>query len=206
VFTNEQIARNYEVALDTATKFFMGTADVQKAARRIARALEELEIAYAICGGLAVAAHGHVRVTADVDVLLRAEGLQRFKDRWLGRGWVEQFSGSRGMKDVEHGVNIDVVLTGDFPGDGKPAPVAFPDPATVAIDVGDGKIVSLPALIDLKLASGMTAPHRLQDFADVIALVRANALPLDLADDLNAYVREKYRELWQHAQAKDERR
>ena len=58
----------------------MGTADVQQAAVRLAKKLEELGIPYAICGGLAVFAHGHERMTKDVDVLLTAEGLRRFKE------------------------------------------------------------------------------------------------------------------------------
>ena len=31
------------------------------------------------------------------------------------------------MRDTEHGVDLDVVLTGSFPGDGKPKPGVFPD-------------------------------------------------------------------------------
>jgi hypothetical protein len=54
--------------------------------------------------------------------------------------------------------------------------------------------------VELKLASGMSAPHRLKDLADVLELVRVATLPVDLADQLNPYVRDKYRELWQAAQ------
>jgi hypothetical protein len=32
----------------------------------------------------------------------------------------------------EYGVDIDIVLAGSYPGDGKPKPVVFPDPATAA--------------------------------------------------------------------------
>jgi hypothetical protein len=204
MLTTEQIARNYAVALETAKKFTMGIADVQLAAKRLASALDNLEIPYAIAGGLAVAAHGHLRMTVDVDVLLTPDGLQRFKDRWLGRGWVERFAGSRGLRDGEHDVKIDVILTGDFPGDGKPKPVEFPDPEAVAIDLGDSKVVNLETLLELKLASGMTAPHRLQDFADVIALIRANQLDEALAGSLDPFVADKYRELWALAQTPDD--
>ncbi|MCW8140294.1 MAG: hypothetical protein KIT58_15445 [Planctomycetota bacterium] len=37
-----------------------------------------------ICGGLAVAAHGHARLTSDVGVLLTPDGLARFKERGSG--------------------------------------------------------------------------------------------------------------------------
>ena len=196
----DQIRRNYEAALELAGKFFMGEAPVQLAAKRISRALAELGIPHVICGGLAVAAHGHVRVTQDVDILLTPEGLRRFKERWLGRGWVERFEGSKGLRDAEQNVKIDVLLTGDYPGDGKPGPIAFPDPKDVAVPSASVSVLNLPKLIELKLASGLGAPSRLQDFADVIALIRANSLPADFALQLHPHVRAKYAELWGLAQ------
>jgi hypothetical protein len=80
---------------------------------------------------MALNEYGYARVTTDVDVLLTAEGLAALKARVLGRGYVEKFPGSRGLRDTEHGVDIDVILTGGFPGDGKPKPISFPDPAVV---------------------------------------------------------------------------
>jgi hypothetical protein len=46
----------------------------------------------------------------------------------------------------------------------------------------------------------MTAPHRLRDLADVIELIRVNALPADYREHLHPYVRDRFRELWQAAQ------
>jgi hypothetical protein len=46
----------------------------------------------------------------------------------------------------------------------------------------------------------MTAPHRLRDLADVQELIRIQALPRELAQDLNAYVRDEYVELRQAVQ------
>ena len=51
-------------------------------------------------------------------------------------------------------------------------------------------------LVELKLASGMTAAHRLKDFADVQELIRALAIPRSFADTLDEYVRPKFVELW----------
>jgi hypothetical protein len=200
VLSNEQIRRNYEAGLEQARRYFMGDADVQRAARRLAATLAQMEIPYVICGALAVSAYGHARMTQDVDVLLTAENLRKFKERWLGRGWVERFAGSKGMRDTENNVKIDVLLAGDYPGDGKPKPVAFPDPATVAVDLGGTKTISLPKLVELKLASGMTAPDRPRDLDDVIQLVRTNALPRDFASELDPWVQAKFDELWQYAQ------
>lgn len=178
----------------------MGTSDVQLAANRLASKLEELGIPYAIAGGLAVSAHGHVRATTDVDVVLTADGLRRFKDAALGRGWLERFAGSRGVRDGERRVPIDFLVSGGFPGDGKPRGVQFPDPEGCTVTKDGKRYLTLPKLIELKLASGLSAPDRLQDFADVIALVRAGRLPQDFAESLHEEVRAKYRELWTLAQ------
>src|SRR5260370_32260199 len=48
-----------------------------------------------------------------------------------------------------------------------PKPVIFPDPAKAAVRGERVALLPLPILIELKLASGMTAPHRLKDLADV---------------------------------------
>lgn len=56
----------------------MGTSDVHLALARVTGKLEELGIDHAICGGLAVNAHGHQRATTGVDILLTTTGLQTF--------------------------------------------------------------------------------------------------------------------------------
>lgn len=196
-------AGQFEAAMRYAERFFMGTAESQLAARRIAEALEALAVPYAIAGGLAVASHHHVRVTTDVDLLLTPDGLTRFKDAWLGRGWVERFPGSRGLRDTVAEVPVDVLLSGGFPGDGEPKPVCFPDPAAVSERRDGLLVVTLPTLIELKLASGLSAPHRLQDLADAIALIKANALTADFGEQLDPSVQPGYADLWQRAQATD---
>ena len=110
----------------------MGEADVQRALERLAGILDAKRIPYAIIGALALNEWGYRRVTVDVDVLLAPEGLRDLKAAVLGRGYLEKFPGSRGLRDTEAGVSVDVVLAGEYPGDGKPKPVAFPDPASAS--------------------------------------------------------------------------
>ena len=105
---------------------------------------------------------------------------------------------------TEHDVVIHVLLAGDYPGDRKPKPVRFPDPATVAIRGEHGAFLPLETLIELKLASGLSAPHRLKDLADVLELIRAAGLPATLAERLDPSVQAKYTELWIAAQTRDE--
>jgi hypothetical protein len=153
---------------------------------------------------MALNEHGYVRVTTDVNVLLTRDGLERLKREVLGRGYLEKFPGSKGLRDTEHNVTIDVLLAGEYPGDGKPKPVQFPDPATVAIRGEHAAFLPLETLIELKLASGLSAPHRLKDLADVLELIRAVGLPAALGDRLDPSVRDKYGELWTAAQTRDE--
>jgi hypothetical protein len=195
--------RRFWQGVEGAARFFVGDSDVQRALERLVGTLEALKIPYAIVGAMALNEFGYRRVTVDVDVLLTPAGLKALKAASLGRGYVEKFPGSRGLRDTENGVDIDVLLTGGYPGDGKPKPVSFPDPAKVAVRGTRVALLPLPKLVELKLASGMSAPHRLKDLADVIELIRAASLPSNLADALDPSVRDKYQELWTAAQATD---
>lgn len=196
----EVLAERFEAALERIGDQFLATSPLQQAAAAIARRMSELGVDYAIAGALALAAHGVVRATEDVDVLISREGLERFKRSWLGRGYVEVRPGGKAVRDTANGVRIDFLIEGDYPGDGKPKPVRFPAPGTAAVEAGRFRVVDLPRLLELKLASGMTAPHRLQDLADVLRLIAAARLPRELGPTLDSYVRAKYDELWLAAQ------
>ena len=83
-------------------EFFMNQGPVQNTMRNLARRLAEEHIDYAVIGGMALALHGFVRPTQDVDLLLSKEGLQEFQELLVGRGYVPQFSGARKhFRDVE---------------------------------------------------------------------------------------------------------
>lgn len=202
--SNEALAERFEAALERMGSYFMDSSPLQKAAADIAHRLSEMGIDYAIAGALCLAAHGVVRATEDVDVLITREGLERFKQSWLGRGYVDLRPGGKAMRDTVHGVKIDFLIAGDYPGDGKPKPVSFPAPEAAGADAGRFRVVSLPHFLEIKLASGMTAPHRLQDLADVLKLIAVAKLPCDLGEALDPYVRPKYLELWATAQHPEE--
>ena len=59
------------------------------------------------------------------------------------------------------------------------------------------RYLRLIPLIEIKLASGMTNPGRLRDLADVQELIRVLQLPMEVVQQLNPFVREKFEELWQ---------
>ena len=72
--------------------------------------------------------HGYRRFTEDVDLLVTREGLKEIHRKLEGLGYLPPFQGSKNLRDTEHGVKIEFLVTGEFPGDGKPKPVAFPAP------------------------------------------------------------------------------
>jgi hypothetical protein len=185
------------------SEFFMGQANVQRAVEKLTRILEEEQIPYAIIGAMAMNEYGYVRATVDVDVLMTQDSLNAFKQRWVGRGYLEKFPGSRGLRDTENGVNVDVVIAGHYPGDGKPKAIAFPDPEVEAQRGARVRLLPLPRFLELKLASGMTAAHRMKDLTDVLELIRLRDLPRDFEAELDPSVRAKFAELWEAAQQQD---
>jgi hypothetical protein len=177
-------------------RFFVGDAEAQKAATKLVAILEAEGLPYAIIGALALNEYGHRRVTVDVDLVMREEDLRAFKARWLGKGYAERVPGTGKLLDTEFNVQIDVLSTGRFPGDDKPKPIAFPDPATTAIRGAPFALLPVERWIELKLASGMVARHRLKDLADVQELIRAARLPRSMAQDLHPWVRDRFLDLW----------
>ncbi len=190
-------------AVREGARFFMGESKVDLALEAVTKLLDEEKIPYCLVGAMALNFYGYRRFTEDIDLLLTPAGHAAFKGRAVGRGYVEKFAGSRALRDTVNGVTIDVLIAGDYPGDGKPKAVVFPDPALVGQRIGRLSLIPLPKLIELKLASGISAPHRLKDLADVLELARAMRLPLELAQSLDPSVREKYCELWTAAQVAD---
>jgi hypothetical protein len=189
--------------VDYCGRFFLGQSEAELALYRLTAILEAEGLPYAIIGAFALNEYGHRRVTVDVNLVMRDEDLQEFKRRHLGKGYEERVPGSGKLIDTEHGVNVDVLSTGRFPGDDKPKPIAFPDPAKAALRGERFALLPMPRFIELKLASGMVAPHRAKDLVDVQELIKSAGLALSVADQLHPWVREKFVELWHLAQTPD---
>jgi len=187
------------------SEFFMQEGAIYDTLRRLAACLQGEGIEYALIDDMALVAHGVRRFTEDVDVLLTREALAAFNERLVGRGYRPAFSGAtKAFRDAETGVKIEIVTTGEYPGDGKPKPVAFPRPADASAEHDGIRLIELEKLIELKLASGLSAPHRaLRDLGDVQRLIETLRLPTDFDARLNASVRAEYRRLWELAQVGD---
>ena len=185
-----------DAVLREAGAYFVKQGRLHETLHRLASRLDTEGIAYALLGGMALGEHGYVRMTEDVDVLLTPEGLRTFQERLVGRGYVATHPGAtRSFRDSDSGVRIEILVAGEFPGDGKPKPVKFPDPSTAATLVEGLRVLTLPRLVELKLASGASAPHRLRNLADVQEIIKARHLGADFAAELDPSVRAAYLEL-----------
>ena len=197
-----QHADSVDSILKRVDDFYMKTGPVHETLRELARRLPEEGIDYAVIGGMALALHGFVRPTQDVDLLMTTAGLERFRAQLVGRGYVPLFEGARKhFRDAATGVKVEILTTGEYPGDGQPKPVAFPDPSEAAIQIDEVRVATLDVIVELKLASGLSAEHRkLRDLADVQQLIEVLKLSADLADRLDSSVQAEYLRLWRLAQ------
>ncbi len=187
--------------LREGSRFFMKEGDVYDTLRALVKRLDEEGLDYAVIGAMALAAHGYRRFTEDVDILLRPETLAGFRERLLGLGYLPAFpEAKKTFRDTRTGVKIEVMTSGEYPGDGKPKPVVFPDPVDARVDKENLWVIGLEKLIELKLASGLSAPHRLKDLADVQELILQLHLPLEISKELDPSVRPEYERLWNSAQ------
>ncbi len=192
----DRLNRDRRWALSEGSRHFEGDSAVFRALHGITSRLKKLGIPYAVVGGMALFQHGLRRFTEDVDILVTREDLKRIHDELEGRGYLPPFPNSKHLRDVQFGVKIEFLTTGDYPGDGKVKPVSFPEPSAVSFEADGISYLNLPTLVELKLASGMTNAGRLKDLADVLELIKILDLPHLFREQLNPFVRDKYTELW----------
>jgi hypothetical protein len=170
-------------------RYFMGEGTINKTLTRLASDLQQRGIDYMVIGAIALLAHGYPRFTEDIDLVMTSDGLQKFHDELVGLGYTPAFSGAKKrLRSTTDNVPIEVMTTGEFP-------VSMPRPAEASVEIDGIRFVTLEKLIELKLASGISASDRLKDLADVQELIKIKQLDADFALKLDPYVRAKYLEL-----------
>jgi len=180
-----------------ALRFFNGHGMLNDALSRLVADLDRKNIDYVVIGAIALNQHGFQRLTIDIDLVMTSEGLDRFRNELVGLGYRPAFEGAKKkFRTAEENIPVEIITSGEYPGDGLPKPVSFPEPDSDFVVIEGIKTVSLEKLVELKLASGMTAPDRLKDLADVQELIKLKSLDADFASKLNEFVRPKYIELF----------
>jgi hypothetical protein len=198
IYYEEFLDRYPSWAIKEGSIHFERASAVHKTLEQITRRLDELGISYAVAGAMALFFHGYRRFTERVDILVTPDGLKDAHERLAGRGYLPAFEGND-LFDMQFGVRIEFLVTGGYPGDGKPKPVAFPSPDDCTVEVEGMRFLQLTSLIELKLASGM-APGRRKDLADVQELIRVLRLPAEFAARLHPFVQDLFTEIWTEPQ------
>lgn len=174
--------------------FFERQGPVWETLRNLESRLREANIDYVVIGGLALNAFDYPRQTIDIDVVLRAEGFETFKERYEGTVYKRAQGASRRFIDPQSEVTIDVLVAGEIAGRRSKNPsVRFPDPAE-AEEHASLRTVSLAKLIELKLVT-----WRFKDWGDVVELIRRHSLPESFSDSLDPVVRTAFAECYDQA-------
>lgn len=140
--------------------------DLWTETRELARRLDEEELAYAVAGAVALAVHGVVRATADIDLLVRAEDVDAVLA--LARGLDYRidalplrFADGTEMRRVtkvegEDAVTLDLIPVGEH------LEGVWEERRRVETTAGPLWVVSREGLMRMKAAAG-----RDQDLADI---------------------------------------
>ena len=147
----ELLASDIQLAIQEGSMHFEKEGGIHKTLDRIVRDLDEWQIPYCMVGGMAMFFHGYRRFTEDVDLLVTQQGLDEIHRRLPGHGYVPPFEGFSNLPATETGVRIKFLVTGAYPGDGKPKPVSFPAPQDATVILDGKNFLALPKLIELKL-------------------------------------------------------
>ena len=146
-----------------------------QAIRAVDHLLQTIDCPAVVAGGWAVWRHGYVgRVTEDVDIVLPADRIDEFLNAAVFGGF-ERLPVQTGswlkVRHKESDIKVDLLPEGETPGTAsRLAPTKIPHPDQLGAEGASLKYITLPGLIELKLAAG-----RARDESDIVELIRANA-------------------------------
>lgn len=147
-----------------------------KAVDHVLRAMNGTSV---LAGGWAVWRHGYVgRVTQDIDIVVAADEVDELL-RLAGVSGFDILATPAGhwpkARHKETDIQVDLLPEGGRPGTAsRPAPTTIPHPTTLGAEPGMLHYITLPGLVELKLAAG-----RIRDDADLVELIRANPDDVD---------------------------
>jgi hypothetical protein len=136
--------------------------------------LDLMQCPAVLAGGWAVWRHGFIgRVTQDIDIVLPADRIEEFM-RLASVSGFEVLAQPEGRwpkaRHKETDVKVDILPENARPGTAsKPALTAIRHPLAMGAQGAALVYVSLPALVELKIAAG-----RIGDEHDVVELIRSN--------------------------------
>jgi len=162
-------------AVREASRFLNGTGAVHLTLKKVTATLQELGVPYAVCGAMALNAHGYRRCTVDVDVA--ESDLSHVKTALLPFGY--QLTGKRSVRDLETAVTLDLYA-------GQPEVSQWIDGICY---------VTLASLIEVKIKLG-AHPAWIKHLADVQELIKHVQPPRELSLELSDEAREVFERQW----------
>ena len=160
-----------------------GEAELLVQLRELHTALSQRNIAYCVIGGVAVNAHGAVRATHDLDVMLRMEDAPAARDAVSVLGYRTLDAGGEIESFVRSRTRLDILLAQRPITRDLLARARSIDYAGLPI-----KVIPLEGLLGLKIQAFNDDPRRLKDLQDIVDLVRLHRDDLNL-DEVRAYFR-----------------
>lgn len=153
--------------------------------RALDQVLQDCDCEAVVGGGWAVWRHGYIgRVTQDIDIALPGNRIEQFLRAASVAGFEMPATPTGRWPKLRHretGIEVDLLPEGGRPGvASRPAPTTIAHPQAMGAVRGTLKYMSLPSLVELKLAAG-----RLRDEADVVELARENR---DRIDDVRRHL------------------
>ncbi|MGE0581040.1 MAG: hypothetical protein AB7P31_02710 [Steroidobacteraceae bacterium] len=150
---------------------------------QVVAALDRIDAAYALIGGLALASHKVVRATMDIDLLTELRSADEVHDVLLALDYRCAHRSTDAATYLRDDERIDLLYAS--------RPIArrlLDGAATRETSFGVLRVVSPEGLIGFKLLGLVNDPRRTQDLEDIRALLRANRTTLDI-DEIREYFR-----------------
>lgn len=174
---------------------FQGKGPIWETLERAATALDRENIPYAVIGAVACFLHGYRRNTAYADLLVPADSEDTIRKALEaeGLGFDEQLCEFR----LNDATPLHLVMSGTFPGRAPSSSITSPEPddPDAVVRIEGIPTLSLPKLIELKLASAIGNPRRARDGADVMELIAVHELDKRFAGRLHKAVRHEFKRL-----------
>lgn len=141
-------------------------------------ALKAAHLVYMVVGGVAVNAHGVLRATVDLDLMIRVEDSDALDDVLKGLG----YNALDRRADLAHyarpdGARLDVLYSRR-----QITATLLEHPDIARYSNLEIPIVSVEGLIGLKVQSFSDDPRRIRDLEDIMRLMKTNRDKLDMTE------------------------
>ncbi len=186
--------------MTTAQKAYrmLGNETLWDVAAQCNELLTEAEVAYSVCGGVAVCLHGYQRNTADLDLVIRSDDSAAVRRLLTGAGFA--WDAGKAEFRTTDGIAIPFLIAGQKAGKGSEGSIAEPV-GDLNVEQREGlSVVRLSRLIEMKIACGQGNLRRThKDIADVVELISIKNLDGSFARFLHKSLRATFRELVRYA-------